>query len=188
MAGERDQQHLGAEVGQDLHALEAEPLVAFDVVPDPACGLCFQWTREVAGAVAQARVERGVELAPEDVDLGLGKVGQAAGVVGVEVGGDDLRARRPAAKPSASTCFSAVSPISACGRISAKTGPSRPGSRMSSTPKPVSSRTRPSSVSISRQWQTTPAALEQAALAVDQPRPVGAQRAAVEVVDAHAAA
>ena len=77
---------------------------------------------EVARAVAQARVHRGVELAREDVDLGLGEVGQAAGVVGVEVGGDDLACTSAAAKPSASTCFSAVSSISARGRISAKTG------------------------------------------------------------------
>ena len=45
---------------------------------------------EVARPVAQARVHRRVELGPEDVDLGVGEVGQPAGVVGVEVGGDDL--------------------------------------------------------------------------------------------------
>ena len=45
---------------------------------------------EVARPVAQPRVQRRVELGGEDVDLGLGEVGQTAAVVGVEVGGDDV--------------------------------------------------------------------------------------------------
>ena len=38
VADQRDQQHLGAEAGQDAHALEAEPLVAFGRRGGPSAG------------------------------------------------------------------------------------------------------------------------------------------------------
>ena len=46
--------------------------------------------RHVTLAFAPARVHRGLQLAPEHVHLSLGKVGQPAGVVDVEVRGDDV--------------------------------------------------------------------------------------------------
>ena len=45
---------------------------------------------EIARALAQARPKGGAQLGLEQVDIGVGEVGKAAGVVGVEVGDDDV--------------------------------------------------------------------------------------------------
>ena len=86
---ERYQRDLGAGGGEDAHAREAEPLVAAGVVSDPARRV-FPVGADVARPVAQPRLQRRVELGREDVHLGRGEVGQAAAVIGVEVGGDDM--------------------------------------------------------------------------------------------------
>ncbi len=71
--------------------LEAEPLVAFAVVADPVRAVLPVGTGEVAGPVAQAAVRSAASSSRrEDVDLGVREVGQPAGVVGVQVGGDDV--------------------------------------------------------------------------------------------------
>ena len=89
VAGERDQQDLGVARGQGLDAVEPEPLLARDLVLDPA-GSMSPVGRDVALAFAPTRVHRRLQLAPEQVDFGLGEVGQAAGMVEVEVGGDHM--------------------------------------------------------------------------------------------------
>ncbi len=185
VADQRDQQHLGAEVGKDPHALEAEPLVALDLVPDPA-RVVLPVDAEVAGAVAQARVEGGVELAAEDVDLGLGEVGQAAGVVGVEVGGDDL-AHVGGVEAEALTCSSAVSSIVGLRVHQREDGPELFRVARVLGAEAGVDQDQPVVGLDQQAVADAPARLEQAALAVDQPRPAGAERAAVEVVDAHAA-
>ncbi len=58
------------------------------VVPDPAWPV-LPVDVEVAQLVLEHGVQRRVELGREDVHLRLGEVGQAAGVVGVEMGDDD---------------------------------------------------------------------------------------------------
>ena len=75
--------------GQDAHAVESEPLVAADVVLDPA-GTVGPVRGDVARALAPARVHRGIELGAEHVDLGVGKVRQASRVVEVEMRRDDV--------------------------------------------------------------------------------------------------
>ena len=109
VADERDQRHLDVDAGQDPHALEAEPAVAarLGAVLGPARAV-LEVGAAVARSLVQARVQRRRQLRREDVDLGIGEVGQAAGMVDVEVGGDDVpyvgrrrsRAPRPGRRPS----------------------------------------------------------------------------------------
>ena len=108
VAGQRDQQHLGAEAGQDAHALEAEPLVAFAVVPDPARAVL-----PVGGEVARAgRAGCGCSAAsssrPKTWTSASGKSGRPPEWSGSRWVVTMWRTS-PAAKPSASSCFSAVS-------------------------------------------------------------------------------
>ena len=100
-------------------------------------------------------MHRRLQLAREDVDLGLGEVGQAAGVVGVEVGGDDAAHVAGGEAERLDLLQRRLGELAPAGASALKATPSRRGSRVSSMPKPVSTRTSPSSVSISRQWQTT---------------------------------
>ena len=75
MTGQRDQQDLGVATRQHAHALEAEPLLAAGLVRHPVRPM-----RPVRGHVAQALppsgIQRGLELAAEQVDLGSGKSGR----------------------------------------------------------------------------------------------------------------
>ena len=91
-AGVADQRHhrdLRVEAGQQAHAVESEPLVAVDVVLDPL-GSVAPLRRDVAGAVAKRRIQSRCELWGKDVHLGGREVAEAAGVVDVEVGRDDM--------------------------------------------------------------------------------------------------
>ena len=89
VADERDQQNLGIDARQHADALEAEPLVAVDVVHRPLRPV-GEVAARIARTVEQLRIDRGFVLGTEGVDLGAGEVGQAAGVIEVEVGAGDV--------------------------------------------------------------------------------------------------
>ena len=126
------------------------------LVLDPARVVAPVGAPDVAQLFVEARVQRRRELGAEDVDLGPGEVGQPAGVVGVEVGGDDVldvaggEAKRLELLKRG-LADSAVDPSSR------RAVPSWRGLRASSIPKPVSTRASPPLVSTTRQWQTTEA-------------------------------
>ena len=137
-----------------LGGREAEPLVAAGAVLDPVravppLGL------EVPRAVAERGVEGGVQLGPVDVDAGVREVREAAGVVEVEVGDDDV-AHVGGVEPQAASCEWAVSEGSSRGPNSVvKARPRRRApSATSSVPNPVSTRVSPVSPSMRRQWVT----------------------------------
>src|SRR5262249_6440921 len=77
------------EAGENTNAAKSVPLVAFDAVLDPA-RIVVPVSAEVAGSLAQPRPERRAQLRLEDMDLGFQEVGQAAGMIRVEVGDDDV--------------------------------------------------------------------------------------------------
>ena len=112
VAGEGDQQDLGVAAGQDPNALEPEPFVACHIVVDPRRPVGPVGS---SGAVAAALAPRGIEhrlvLAGEHVDLGIGEVRQAAGVIDVEVRQHDVP-HIGRVESAARTCETAVSPSS----------------------------------------------------------------------------
>jgi hypothetical protein len=121
------------------------------------------------------------------VDLGVGEVGRAAGVVEVEVGAGNVADVGRIVAERANLLDRRLGGIRLDVEPATNGTPRRRyGCRMSSAPKPVSIRTSDSPASTSRQWQTIFAG----------PRPpsplmsgaVGAERAAVEVVDGHRSA
>jgi len=88
---------------------------------------------DVAGALTPARVHRGIELAPQHVDLGSGKVRQASGVVEVEVRRYDV-AHVIGLEAEPAICEIAVSAESARGRVTVVNAtPSWRGLRVSSS-------------------------------------------------------
>ncbi len=90
MPDQRHQQDLVAAAGQGADAVEAEPALALRLVDLPF-GAMGEMRRAVARLLAEAGpVHRGVVLGGEDMHLGIREVGQAAGMVQVQVGHHDM--------------------------------------------------------------------------------------------------
>ncbi len=89
--GQRDQQDLGVAVRQHPDTFEPEPVVAAELVRDPPRPVRpVRFADRVAHALAHRwALHRFVFTGPQ-VDLGRREVRQAAGVVEVEVGHDDV--------------------------------------------------------------------------------------------------
>ena len=99
-------------------------------------------------------LQRSERLPGSDVDLGIGKIGDAADVVAVEVSNDDV-AHVITAKAKLLNLIDGGSAGFRPGRIKCREGPPRrAGSPQSFDPKPLSISTRPLSVSTSSTWQT----------------------------------
>ena len=140
---------------------------------------------DVAQAVAERGVERRLELGREQVDLGLGEVGQAAGVVEVEVGGDDLadvggaeaerfelpQRRRPLARLGIHHQAEGAAELTWLAGVL--------------DPEPGVDEHQPVAGLDRQAVADDVGPLQPAALAVDQPPPVRAERPAVEVMHPH---
>ena len=89
VADERNQKDLWINAGEHADALEAEPVIAVDVVRVPLRPVGKMAFR-IPGAIEQLRVDRRLVFRPEAVDLGAGEVGKATRMVEVEVGAGDV--------------------------------------------------------------------------------------------------
>ena len=81
-------------------------------------GPCPHWAGRYRAPLAERGVEGGVQLGPVDVDAGPREVREAAGVVEVEVGDDDVVHVRGVVTPGAASCEWAVSEGSSRGPTS----------------------------------------------------------------------
>jgi len=183
---QRHQRQLDIEPRQDPHALESEPLVAAVGVMGHPLRTVLPVDARIAKTLVDAWVKRGRKLGCKDVDLGRGEVGEAPGVVGVEVGGDDvanvagreaeplelLQRRRLDLRPSAHKALDAESP-----RILRVLDPEAGVDE----DQPFAGLDR-------QAVADDQATVQQAAVAVDQAPAVRAERPAIEVVDPHSAA
>src|SRR4051794_40981440 len=87
--GGGDHRDLGIDAGQRTDALEAEPAVPAGAVLDPDRPLA-PLRADVSRALLQGWRARRRQLGREDVDLRLGEIRDAAGVIEVEVCGEDV--------------------------------------------------------------------------------------------------
>ena len=168
--GQRDHRDLGVEAGDQADALEAEPVLAARPVLDPVRVLA-PLLAHVAAALRRADGGLGRrELGREEVDLGVREVPDAAGVVDVEVGGDDVADVLGIVTQRldlANGCL-VLDRRRADQITEGLAEPLRIGE--SPSPNPVSTRTSSPPASISRQWATI-FVLAQATVAGEQARP-----------------
>ena len=161
VAGERDHRDLGVEVGEETDALEAEPASPPGAVFDPDRARA-PLLADVAGALQERGRPRRGQLGGEDVDLRVREVADAAGVVEVEMGGDDVAdvgAGHGRAPRSAG--WRSRAPRSAGATRARKGCPSRFGSssrRGRSRCRPGRARRRPRSAGSGRRSSSSPAA------------------------------
>ena len=88
VARQRHDQDLGIDTRQRADGLEAHPFVAFDVVRLPVRAM-FEEVLDVSGPLFQARALDRLHLGSPHVNLGAGEVRESAGMVDVEVSGND---------------------------------------------------------------------------------------------------
>jgi len=84
VAGQWHDQDIGVNSRQRMHGLEAQPLVARDVMRAPLRPV-RELVLHVAGPLSKARLENCIHLGPEYMKLGVGEVRETAGVIDVEV-------------------------------------------------------------------------------------------------------
>ena len=152
VAGQGDEQNLVAGPRHRPDGAEAEPVLAARLDRRPA-GDMRQLRGEVAGALAQGRRAAPRELGGIDVDGRVGKVGEAPGVVEVEVGRHDVADVGDAKAEVGDLAQRRLGDVEPRPDQRPEQAPEPRRIGTSSTPRPLSTRTSPSSPSISRQWQ-----------------------------------
>ena len=152
--GERHHQDFRRQSGQIAHAFEPEPALARGAIAAPFDGI-VPLSRPVAVAIERRQAQgRGAQFGIHHMHGRVREILDAAGMVEIEMGQDDV-AHIVGPQPETLDLPARGLPgikLHPVGVAEKRAEPPRPGT--SPRPNPVSTSTRLSAASISRQWQT----------------------------------